>query len=137
MGVVDGWILEEDDPRRNLDAGANNLEDRTSAGAIGVPVDKSRLDVVPPTQRVEVELLVPIQGRLLPKPAPGRIWIAVDVQVVGVVVDGWQRGMLGSWASFDRYVSDPDDGCHTGAGWARPEIRGPSGPLSPNPPTSQ
>ena len=105
--IVDGRILEEEDPWWDLDAGADDLQDRAAAGAVCVPVEKRGLDVVPPAQRVEVERLVPVQRRFVPEPAPGRVRIIVDVHVVGVVVDSCSGGCRGHALSFDRSGQGP------------------------------
>ena len=87
MGVVDRRVLEEQDPRWDLDAGLHDLEHRSATGAVRVPVEQRRLDVVPAAQRPEAVLLVAVQGGLIPKAGPRRIRIVVDLDVVGVVVD--------------------------------------------------
>ena len=50
----------------------NDLEHRPATGAVRLPVEQRRLHVVPPAQRVEVELLVPVQRRLVAEPGPRR-----------------------------------------------------------------
>ena len=92
MCVVDGRILEEEDSRWDLDAGADDLEDRAVAGAVRPPVEQCGLDVVPPAQRIEVERLVAIQARFVPQPLPGWVRIVIDVDVVGVVMHSFSGG---------------------------------------------
>ena len=82
---VRGRILEDEDPRRHLDAGLDDLEDAAAAGDVGVAVDEAALDVVVATERVEVVLLVVVEGCLVAEPCERRVRVAVDLDVVRVV----------------------------------------------------
>ena len=88
MDVVDRRVLEEDQPGRQLDVGANDLEDRPAARPVGLPVDQGAVDVGEAAQRVEVVLLVVVERRLVAQLLPDRVRIRVDLEVVRVVVDG-------------------------------------------------
>ena len=74
-------------PGRDLDVGPDDLEDRALARPVRVPVDERALDVVEAAQREEVVLLVVVERRFLAQPAPERVRIGVDVDVVRVVVE--------------------------------------------------
>jgi hypothetical protein len=91
MCVVDRRILEEEDPRPDLHAGLDDLQDGPPSGAVGVPVEQRRLHIVPPAQRVEAVLVVPVERELVAEPAPRGVGIVVDGDVVGVVVDRRRR----------------------------------------------
>ena len=45
---VDRRVLEDDDARRHLDVGLDQLEDRAPSRDVGLPVDEAALDVVEP-----------------------------------------------------------------------------------------
>jgi len=108
---VDRGVLEEQDPRWNLDAGLDDLQHGATTGAIGPPVEQRWFDVVPPAQRIEVERLVPIQRGLVPEPFPRRIGIVVDAHVVRVVVDGYCRVCRGHGVvPIGRSSGDPAHG---------------------------
>ncbi len=93
--VVVGRVLEDEHARRHLDLGLDDLEHRPLGRAVGLPVDEGLLDVVVAAQRVEVVLLVEVEGRLVAQPLPHWVGVGVDVEVVGVVVRrGRGRGHL-------------------------------------------
>ena len=85
--VVDRRVFHEDQAGRDVEAGHDRLERRSLARAVGVPVDEGLLDVVVAAQRVEVELLVAVERRLVAHPLPERVRILVDLVVERVVVD--------------------------------------------------
>ncbi len=85
--VVDRRILEEEDPRRHLHPGLDDLEHRSPPGAVRVPVEQRGPHVVPTAQREEAVLVVPVQRGLVPQPTPGRVRVVVDVRVVRVVAE--------------------------------------------------
>ncbi len=87
MHVVLGRVLEQDDARRQLEVGLDELEDRALAREVGLPLDEGLLDVVEAAQRVELVLLVPVEGGLVPHALPDRVGVGVDLGVVRVVVD--------------------------------------------------
>jgi hypothetical protein len=62
VGVVDRWVLEQENSGRDVHARADDLQRRASPGAVGLPVDRGRSDVVPPAERPEVELVVRYSG---------------------------------------------------------------------------
>src|SRR4029079_18387873 len=80
--------LERDDARRDLEVGPDQLEDRPAAGLERLPVEEARLDVVEAAEGEEVVLLVVVEGRFVTEPTPDRIRVGIDLEVVGVVVDG-------------------------------------------------
>ena len=90
MDVVDRRILEQDVSRRQfdpvLDDGLDDLEQHALGRAVRLPVGQPLLDIVEPTQRVEVVLVVVVERGLFPQPPPDRIGIVVDLEVVRVVV---------------------------------------------------
>ncbi len=73
-----------------------------------VGVDQSVEDVVVPAQRVEVVLLVEVDGRLVTEPTPDRIRIGVDRVVPRVVVD--VSGGHGPRLRESSASDGPDDG---------------------------
>jgi hypothetical protein len=85
--IVDRWILHEDDPRRKRDVGLDDLEGRTTARTIRIPVHHRFVDIVEPTQREEVVLLVVIERRLLTETLPDRIRVFVDLGIKRVIVE--------------------------------------------------
>ena len=86
VDVVRGRVLEEDRPGRDLDARLDDLEHRTAARDVGLPVEHGLVDVVPAAQREELVLLVPVQRRLVAQALPHRVRVGIDVEVVRVVV---------------------------------------------------
>ena len=86
--IVDGWIFHEDDPRRKRDVGLDDLQCRTTPGAIGIPVHHRFVDIVEPAQREEVVLLVVIERRLFPETFPDRMRVFVNFGIERVVVEG-------------------------------------------------
>jgi hypothetical protein len=91
--VVTRRILEDEGPRRHLEVGLDQLEQRALRRAERLPVLEPGLHVVEPAERPEVVPLVPVQRRLLPQAAPDRVGVGVDVEVVRVVVQ--LAGLLG------------------------------------------
>ena len=75
-------------PGRDLEVGPDQLEDRPAAGLERLPVEEPALDVVEPAEGEEVVLLVVVEGRFVAEPTPDRVRVGVDLEVVGVVVDG-------------------------------------------------
>ena len=84
--VVRRRILEQDVPRRHLDAALDRFQHRALARDVGLPVDEAPFDVGEAAQRVEVVLLVVIERALIAEATPDRVRIVVDLEVVGVVV---------------------------------------------------
>src|ERR1700709_2231846 len=79
-------ILEEQDPRRYLDAAEPDICGRAPPRPIGLPIREPAGDVVIATQGIEVVLLVVIQRRLCPHPFPDRIRVVIDSEIEWVVV---------------------------------------------------
>src|SRR5687768_6074350 len=87
MDGVGGRVLEDDDAGRHVDAGLDDLEHPAAARDEGRAVDEAPLDVVVAAHRVEVVAIVVVQRRLLPEATERRVRVAVDLDVVRVVVD--------------------------------------------------
>jgi hypothetical protein len=85
--IVDRRIFHEDDPRRKSDIGLDDLESRTSARAIYIPVHQRLIDIIEPTQRKEVVLLVVIEWRFLTETLPNRVRVLVDLGIERVVIE--------------------------------------------------
>src|SRR5277367_4654402 len=79
-------VLEEDDARRDLHAALDELEDRSLARDVCAPFRTATLDVVESAERVEVVVLVVIEGCLVTQAFPHGVGIGVDLEVVRVVV---------------------------------------------------
>ena len=65
--------------------GVDHLEDGAARRAVRLPVERRGHDVGEAAQRVEVVLLVVIERRLVPQPAPDLVGRGVDGGVVRVV----------------------------------------------------
>jgi hypothetical protein len=85
---VDRRVLEQQHARGQLDARADDVEDVAAGVGEGLPVPQAPLDVGEARQRPEVVRLVVVGGRLFPQAGVGRVRVGVDVDVVGVEVDG-------------------------------------------------
>src|SRR5579875_136466 len=109
MDVVLRRVLGQDGTRRDLDVRLDELEDRPLARSVGLPLQQAPLDVVVAAEGEEVVLFVVIQRRLVPQPAPDRVGVGVDLEVVGVVVDVAAVGD-GHWCRslFIAPVAGPD-----------------------------
>src|SRR5262249_17394742 len=90
---VDGRVFEDERARRHLDVRLDDLEDPAAAGDVAPGVDEALLDVVEAADRVEVELLVVVERRLVTHPLPRGIRIGVDLDVVRVVVELFHAGI--------------------------------------------
>jgi hypothetical protein len=103
MDVVARRILHEDQPGRQRDAGLDDLEGRPTPGAVDVPVDHCPLNIVEPTQRVELVFRVVVERHLVAHPAPDLVGVLVDLDVERVVVDvvlAWHCVHLGEPAGW-------------------------------------
>ena len=88
-------VLEQDDARRELHAGLDDVEDVAAGVGEDLPVDERLLDVGVPRQRPEVVALVVVRRRLLAEALVGGVRVGVDVDVVGVEVGlGGRRGVM-------------------------------------------
>ncbi len=86
MQIVYRRILEQDDARRQLDACQDDVHRGAAPRPIGLPVVEFAGDILVPTQRVEVVLLVVVQRRFVAHPLPDWVWIVVDREIVRVVI---------------------------------------------------
>jgi hypothetical protein len=84
---VDGRVLEQEDPGRELDPGLDELDDRTAGRGELLPVHEGPLEVLVAAEGVEVVLLVVVERGLVPQTLPRRVGIGVDHHVVGVVLE--------------------------------------------------
>ena len=106
--VVVRRVLEDEHARRHLDLRLDHLEHRALGRAVGLPLDQAALHVVVAADRVELVLLVEVEGGLVPEPLPDRVGVGVDVEVVGVVVRrGRSRGHLVSLSQRRRTARSP------------------------------
>lgn len=80
-------VLGDEEPRRHVDALAEDVEDVALAGGVRVPIAEDPGQVVVAADRVEVVLLVVVERRLAPQPPERLVRGRVDVPVVHVVVD--------------------------------------------------
>src|SRR5258708_25044983 len=103
MEFVTGRILEDDRARRHVHAALDDLQYRAPRRAAGLPIDQPALDVLEATQGEEVVALVVVEGPLITKSFPDWVRIAVDLEVVRVVVD---VGIGGG------HLSSPSVACH-------------------------
>ncbi len=87
VDVVQRRVLEDHDARRHLDVRLDQLEDRPPRRAESLVIDQRPVDIGEPAQRIEVVLLVVVQGRFLAKPAKHPIRVSVELNVVRVAVD--------------------------------------------------
>jgi hypothetical protein len=87
VAVVPGGILEDEHARRHVDVGLDQLEERALGGGVGAGVEEAPLHVVEPAEREEPVLVVAVEGVLVPQPAPHRVRVGIDLEVVRVVVD--------------------------------------------------
>src|SRR5215831_13596711 len=82
-----GWVLEDEEAPRPVDAGADVLEEVGPAADQSLVVDEGLLDVVGATQRVEVVLLVVVEGRFVTEPLEEPVRIHVEFDLVGIPVE--------------------------------------------------
>ena len=87
VGGVDRRVLEDEHAGRQLDVHLDQLEDPALSRAERPGVLHHALDVVEAAHGEEVVLLVVVERRLLPHAAEDRIRIALQLEVVRVVVD--------------------------------------------------
>ena len=113
--VCDRRVLEDEDARRHLDVGLDQLEDRRRARRCSVSRSTSpRSTSSKRLTRVEVVLLVVVERRLLAQPAEHRVRVGVDLDVVRVVGHVGRTGHESSSRSEER-----DDAATGSAGSAR------------------
>ncbi len=86
MQIVQGWVLEQQNAWRHFDVGEQDVGGGPAAGPVGLPVRQFARDVLVPTQRVEVVLLVVVQRRFRAHAFPHRIRVVVDLDIERVVV---------------------------------------------------
>src|SRR5207344_2822836 len=107
---VDGRVLEQEDPGRELDPGLDDLDDRPLGGGERLPGDEGALDVLVAAEGVEAVLLVAVEGRLVAQPLPHRVRVLVDEDVVGVVLQvghGCSSVVTGSVSSRSTSTTSP------------------------------
>ena len=85
--AVLGRVLEDEEPLRPVDAGADVLEDVGLAADQPLVVDEGLLDVVGAAQPVEVVLLVVIERCLVAEPLEQRIGIHIELDLVRIPIE--------------------------------------------------
>jgi hypothetical protein len=83
---MDRRVLEDQRSGPNLHVRLDDLEDRAPAGDESLVVDDRVVDVLEPADRVEVVLLVVVEGLLFAQPTKHRVRIGVQFDVVWVEV---------------------------------------------------
>jgi hypothetical protein len=84
---VRGRVLADEQARGHLEVLGDQVVDHPVAGDERVAVAVDALQVFVAAERVEVVLLVEVDGSLAPQARVGRLWRRVDLPVVHVVVD--------------------------------------------------
>ena len=87
VDVVDRWILEDQRARRNLHPGFDDFEHGAVRGAERLVVQQRRVDVLVAAQCEEVVLRVVVQRHFFSDASEHRVWVAVEFDVIRVVVD--------------------------------------------------
>ena len=86
MDRVERRVLEDEDPRRHLEVGPDDLENAALGRAERLAIDQTSLDVLEPAHRIEVVRLVVVQRRFVPETTVHRVRVGVDIRAVRVVV---------------------------------------------------
>ena len=79
-------VFEHDHAARELDAGADDVEDVAAGAREPLPVDHALLDVGVARQRPKVEALVVVDRRLVAQARVGGVRVGIDADVIGVEV---------------------------------------------------
>ena len=85
--VCTGGSSKRITPGRQVDAGADDVEDVAAGVGEVLPGAQRRLDVGVARQHPEVVAVVVVDRRLVAQPGVGRVRVGVDLDVVGVEVD--------------------------------------------------
>ena len=85
MNAVFRGILEDDRPLWDFHVRFQYVQRDALPGNEHVPVQQRALDVVEPTYRVEVEILVVVERRLFPHQTEEGVGVLNGFMVVGVV----------------------------------------------------
>src|SRR4029077_13918718 len=87
MQIMNRRIFKKDDAGRNLDTAHDDIHGGAATRPVGLPIRQLAGDILIAAQRVEVVLVVVVQGGFVAQPLPDRIGVVVDVEIERVVVN--------------------------------------------------